>query len=191
MASPLPFGFGGRSKDTSLQYSNGFKSRMVQRLTGPDRVSASKLAVEVGLSQPTISRWLREAANNEKREKRIVENPQAHRVSPNNLPATEKFRLVMEASGLPDSELGAFLRRHGLHESQIKEWRQAALAALQTPKKVRSRQSPEAKRVVELQRELGRKDKALAEITALLALKKKLALLLGDEDDDTMHRSAP
>lgn len=164
---------------------------MVQRLTGPDRVSASKLAVEVGLSQPTISRWLREAANNEKREKRIVENPQAHRVSPNNLPATEKFRLVMEASGLPDSELGAFLRRHGLHESQIKEWRQAALAALQTPKKVRSRQSPEAKRVVELQRELGRKDKALAEITALLALKKKLALLLGDEDDDTMHRSAP
>lgn len=162
---------------------------MVQRLTGPDRISASKLAQELGLSQPTLSGWLREAANNEKREKKLGENPKTHAGRPNDLPAAEKLRLVMEAAGLPDSELGGFLRRHGLHESQIEEWRQAALAALQTPKKNRPRKSPEAKRVVELERELYRKDKALAEITALLALKKKLAFLLGDEDDDTMRRS--
>ena len=95
----------------------------------------------------------------------------------------------MEASALPDSELGAFLRRHGLHETQIEEWRRAALAALQSPGKNKPRKSPEGKRVVELERELYRKDKALAEVTALLALKKKLAILFGDADDDTTHRS--
>lgn len=186
---PFPFGFGGRSKDTPLEYSEGFKARMVQRLTGPDRTSASKLARELGLSQPTLSGWLRDAANEEKREKKMRENPQTKPGRPNDLPPAEKLRLVMEASALPDGELGAFLRRHGLHETQIEEWRRAALAALQSPRKDRPRKSPEAKRVVELERELYRKDKALAEVTALLALKKKLDLLFGDADDDTTRRS--
>ena len=37
----------------------------------------------------------------------------------------------------------------------------------------------------ELERELRRKDKALAEAAALLVLKKKLAVLWEDEDDST------
>jgi hypothetical protein len=61
---------------------------------------------------------------------------------------------------------------------------------LQKPKKRRSGKSPEAKKIQELERELKRKDKALAEVTALLALKKKLDALLGDEDDDTRPRNA-
>jgi transposase-like protein len=96
----------------------------------------------------------------------------------------------MEATGLSQEEIGAFLRRHGLHEAQLEEWRQAALGALQKPKKTNPRKSPEAKRIKELERELNRKDRALAEVTALLALKKKLDALLGDGDDDTTARSA-
>lgn len=38
-------------------------------------------------------------------------------------------------------------------------------------------------------RDSARKDKALAETTALLVLKKKLALLWGEEDDDTDEQS--
>lgn len=112
---------------------------------------------------------------------------------PNDLPPAEKLRLVKEAAELREEELGAFLRCHGLHEAQLEEWRrkieEAALSALEKPKKSRRRRSPEAKRVRELERELDRKDKALAEVTALLALKKKLDALLGDEDGDTNGRS--
>ena len=50
--------------------------------------------------------------------------------------------------------------------------------------------TPEAKRAEQLERELNRKDKALAEVTELLALKKKLEMLLGDEDESTTPRSA-
>ena len=111
-----------------------------------------------------------------------------------DLPAAEKLRLVKEAAELSEEELGAFLRRNGLHESQLEEWRrkveEAALGALVKSKKSRRQQSPEAKRIRELERELNRKDKALAEVTALLALKKKLEALLGDGDDNTSSRSA-
>lgn len=167
---------------------------MVKRLAGPDRVSANRLAEEVGVSQNTLSRWLREASEEEKRGKRrLVKQAQisgSRTMRPDDLPASEKLRLVKEAAELPEEELGAFLRRNGLHEAQLEEWRRKIEEALQKPKKSHKHQSAEAKRIRELERELNRKDKALAEVTALLALKKKLDALLGDEDDDTSSRSA-
>ena len=50
--------------------------------------------------------------------------------------------------------------------------------------------APEVRRVQELEKELLRKDRALAEVTALLALKKKVREIWGDEDDDTPTKSA-
>jgi hypothetical protein len=43
----------------------------------------------------------------------------------------------------------------------------------------------ETKRINELEKELRRKDKALAETAALLVLKKKAQAIWEDEDDDT------
>ena len=92
---------------------------------------------------------------------------------------------------LSEEELGAFLRREGIHESQLEEWRakatEAATGALKAPHAKRSERTPEARRIKELERELLRKDKALAEVAALLALKKKVQEIWGDEDDDTPH----
>ena len=45
------------------------------------------------------------------------------------------------------------------------------------------------RRVRELERELNRKEKALAEAAALLVLKKKAQAIWGDEDDDTDPRN--
>lgn len=42
-------------------YTNAFKSRMVERLTGPNARSASELSAEVGVSQTSLSSWLRQA----------------------------------------------------------------------------------------------------------------------------------
>ena len=44
-----------------MKYSDGFKARMVQRMAGPEAISASALSKEVGVQQPTLSRWLRQA----------------------------------------------------------------------------------------------------------------------------------
>jgi len=103
----------------------------------------------------------------------------------------DKLRLVLEASELAEKDLGAFLRREGVHEAELREWLEAATTALSGSgkRKGKRKTSPEAKRVRELEKDLRRKEKALAEVTALLALKEKLEALLGDEDDDTGTRS--
>ena len=176
-----------------MKYSNRFKARMVGRMTGRDRVSATRLSEDVDVSQNTLSRWLRQATEEAKRGNGVetATRPKGPRaVRPEDLPAAEKLRLVKEATELPDKELGAFLRQHGLHQAQLEQWRQKALSALKKPKRGRRRQSPEAKRIQELERELDRKDKALAEVTALLALKKKLDLLFGEGGDDDTTRTS-
>jgi hypothetical protein len=97
--------------------------------------------------------------------------------------------VVTEAAKLSDADLGAFMRKEGLHEAQLDEWRALVTQALTGPKK-RAKKSPEARRVKELEKELLRKDRALAEVTALLALKKKVQAIWGDEDDDTPTKNA-
>ena len=44
-----------------MPYTDAFKAQMVNRMVGPSAVSASVLARQVGVSQPTLSPWLREA----------------------------------------------------------------------------------------------------------------------------------
>lgn len=92
---------------------------------------------------------------------------------------------MLEASRLAGTELGAFLRREGLHEATLREWKSSVLEALGPQKVSRA----DAKRIRELEKQLRRKDRALAETAALLVLQKKAQELWGDEDDDTDPRS--
>ena len=175
-----------------MQYSDAFKAKMVQKLSGPKAMSAAALAQEVGVSQPTLSRWLREAtATVQPMAQRKRGEPGTTRAAarrPQDFTAQEKLLVVLEAASLAEHERGAFLRRKGLHEAQLEEWRAAALEGLDTHR--RSKKTPvEVKRIRELEKELRRKDKALAEASALLVLKKKAAAIWGDEDDDTDPRS--
>ena len=109
--------------------------------------------------------------------------PEARR--PEDIPARERLRIVSAASNLSDEELGAFLRREGIHEAQLTEWRQAAVDALEPATRSKAKNTLDARRVRELEKELRRKEKALAEAAALLVLRKKLNALWAAEDDDT------
>lgn len=169
---------------------------MVERLSGPQAPSATELAGETGVPQPTLSRWLKRAGTVAPKMTRRdrQRTPPAASKRPQDLAAEEKVALVLEAAAVPEAELGAFLRRKGVHEAQLAEWRQqatqAAVAALRGPsKRDRKVASVAARRVRDLERELARKEKALAEAAALLVLKKKAQSIWGDEDDDTDPRN--
>lgn len=164
------------------QYSQKFRLGMVRRMIGPDRMSATALAAETGVPQPTLSRWLRETGNVPDM-KNDSEPPVA---APERTPQ-EKFRLLSEAQLLSGEELGAFLRREGLHEADLDAWRAAALKGLTPEPKAKGRRpkSPQEKRIAQLERQMLRKDKALAEAAALLVLSKKVQALWGDEGADT------
>jgi len=172
-----------------MVYSERFKSRMVAKMLGSNAVSGIVLSGEVGIHQTTLSRWLREAhtvsgmAKKSRRSKKATRGQRPQDWSPE-----EKLRVVVESRRLDDEELGAFLRREGLHQVQLDEWSATAHASLLV-RKGPKKPSPESKRIRELERELRRKEKALAEAAALLILKKKAQAIWGDEDDDMELRS--
>ena len=177
-----------------MKYSHQFKSAMIHRLSGNNALSANRLSQEVGIPQTTLSKWLRNASvvqperfqdsmNAFLKEGSIEKTMTQKR--PKDWTPEEKLKAVLEASQLSEEDLGAYLRKKGLHESNLKQWRQEMLGALQakTYSKKSSGKSAEAKRIRQLEREIVRKDKALAETAALLVLKKKAQAIWGGEDD--------
>ncbi len=159
------------------QYSTAFKARVLQRLVGPQAISATRLAAEVGVPQVTLSRWLASA--------RSV--PSMPKPPQKQWTGAQKLRVVLAAHGLSETELGALLRREGLHAAQLHEWRAAAETALEPTSRRREKAvvHPDTKRLADVERELRRKEKALAEAAALLVLKKKVEAYWGDADDIT------
>ncbi len=167
-----------------MVYSTAFKSKMVRRLAAPGGPSANSLAQEEGICQTTLSRWLREASGDSVT---AMKKPTKRR--PRDWSAVEKMAAVVEADSLSDEQLGAFLRRKGLHQAQLEEWRSAMLLALDGDPKRKAKSSAQARRTRELEKELRRKDKALAEAAALLMLKKKVREIWGDGDESTQPRN--
>jgi transposase len=153
-------------------FSVAFKQKMVQRLTGRDAMSASQLARETGLRQQNLSRWLEEARSlpmMADTPKRAVREPTVE----------QKARVLAEGSKLGGEELTTYLERQGVKLADYEQWRialdEGGRASASTIKRIR-----------QLERELARKEKALAEAAVLLVLKKKVETLYGeDEDDDT------
>jgi transposase-like protein len=181
---------GGGSDDVMQTYSEKFKRKMVQRMSGIHPMSATALSKEVGVPQATLSRWLLAAgtlgAMTPTKKDDLMGSDGTKRAEDRT--PEQKLRVIVAAAQLPPSELGAFLRREGLHEADLEAWRETVLGAFK-PAPSKHAKSVEARRVRELERELRRKDKALAEAAALLVLQKKVQALWGDADDDTKRES--
>jgi transposase len=153
-------------------YSLAFKQKMVQRLTGKNAVSALRLSRETGISQQNLSRWLNRARSLPV----VADRPEPTR---REWTVEQKARVLAGAANLDGQELTSYLEREGVKLAEFERWRialdEGGRASAATSKRIR-----------ELERELARKEKALAEAAALLVLKKKVEAFYGeDEDDDT------
>jgi transposase len=158
-------------------YSEDIKKTMVQKLASPGAKSAAMLSEEVGIPQPTLSRWLREYGN--------IGDMKQKKNNYKNMTAEEKLKLVIEYKNLSEDKRGEFLRKNGLYSSYIDEWEKEMLTALSIkPANSKRKKDPKDIKIQELEKELRRKDKALAETAALLVLKKKVDLIFEDQKDE-------
>ena len=85
-----------------------------------------------------------------------------------------------------ETDKSAWCREQGLYPAELEQWCASATTALAEPQDARA--SPQAtrqdrKRIKELERELLRKDRALAETAALLVLSKKVAAIYNRGED--------
>lgn len=98
----------------------------------------------------------------------------------------EKFNHLMNTAHLDEISTGAYCRKHGLYNHQLQQWR-ASFMNIDEPKKEAYNKAKLKKLEVEnkkLKHDLRRKEKALAEASALLVMKKKATLIWGGAEDD-------
>ena len=85
----------------------------------------------------------------------------------------EKYQILLEASGLVEDERGRFLRERGIHSEHLVIWDQELREIMANKPDPKDQELRELKKKnKELEKELQRKEKALAEAAALLILKK-------------------
>jgi len=163
---------------------------MVQRMIGPAGLSAGALSREVGVSQPTLSLWLRTAGSVALVKDDEQTKPPQKR--PDDWTPQQKLAAVMEAAGIAESELGTWLRHKGLTTEHLRQWQDTLsdrATAIFGARERRPANAEDRKRLKELERELERKDKALAEAAALLVLQGKMKALWEAEDGSTRQSS--
>ena len=160
-------------------YSEQFKSAMVAKIALPDGSSVSALSQEVGIPHQTLSRWVKEYANFGGKGGGIMKSKR-----PEDWTAEKKLKAIVEYENLDEEQRGKYLREKGLHSVHLERWQQEFVEAYASRKKKTRGGDPRQKRIRELEGDLRRKDKALAETAALLVLKKKAEAIWGDPEDE-------
>ena len=152
---------------------------MLKRLS-ESSLSMRQFAIEEGVGMSTLHKW-------KVKYQGASSKATIHRSS-DRWSFEEKFTVVLECATLTETELGEYCRRKGLYPEQVDLWRQACvrgnMKSSDQQKKANTESSSDKKRIKQLERELARKEKALAEAAALLVLGKKLSTLRQDNGED-------
>lgn len=156
-----------------------FRRAAVKKFQSRGGRSVEEVARVMGVSTWSLYQW-------SKRYGRAVGMKQNRR--PGDRRVEEKLKAVMEFEALGEEEQGEYLRREGLQSDHIAGWKKSMEVGLEggggLTAAQRSEWAADKKRIKELARDLQRKDRALAETTALLVLKKKADLIWGSGEDE-------
>lgn len=164
-----------------MQYSKELKESILRRIFPPSNEPVAKVAKEQGLSEQVIRNW-RKAALAGGIESITGES------STGKWSSQDKFQIVVETIGMNEAELAEYARKKGLFVEDIELWRDACINANGGVAKEAARLNCELKASQKenksLQKELDRKEKALAETAALLVLRKKADAVWGEPEDE-------
>jgi transposase-like protein len=155
------------------------RESIMAKMSGPGRKSIAEISREEGISSATLYAW-RKAA---RAEGQLLPDSDD---TPEGWSAADKFNAVLETAALSETQLSEYCRRQGLYAAQITRWREACERAndwsATENAQVAKQKRGDRDRIRELERDLSRKEKALAEAAALLILQKKVRALWGEEE---------
>ena len=133
------------------------------RLLAPESAAPEVVSREMGIGVGTLERGLEDAQSRPARGRAWT--------------AVARLEAVITTAAMSEAHKSAWCREHGVYPAELDKWRASCTTALADPEDARA--SPQAtradrKRIKELERDLLRKDRALAETAALLVLSKKV-----------------
>ena len=91
-----------------MRYSRAIKESVLKKVLPPENRSVREVSSEYGISEQTIRNWIEKVDNG-------ILNLDGE-LSPKQLSSAEKFHLVLEAAGIPEEQLGSWIREKGLSE---------------------------------------------------------------------------
>lgn len=140
----------------------------------PGGPSITETSEKTGVHHTSIRYWLKTYAKLPAMKKSKEWTPEA------------KLKAIAETLTMGENELGEYLRTNGLHSAEIEQWKQDFYGAQKSAG--RPKLDPELVQLrdekKELSKDLRRKDRALAEMSARIVLLKKSRLIWGDNEDD-------
>ena len=156
------------------------KASILKKLLPPHNQAVSELAKSEGLSESALYNWLKKA------KEAGIPVPGSKNSNSEEWNGEAKLAIVIESATLNANELSEYCRSKGLYSEQIARWRQACIAGAgsqeQREQATDSQLKIARKQIRDLEKDLRRKEKALAETAALLVLQKKFNALLGDAE---------
>ncbi len=155
------------------RHSSEFQAALVEKILSRGDRSIAAVCEEAGIKKQTALNWVRKYGSVGAKPKpggRVKWTGEA------------KFKAVVDTASLAEHDLGTYLRKEGLYSNQVTKWRADIIEHLGAKSKFAKDERDDIIR--SLGKEILRKDKALAEASALLILQKKVNLIWGNKDED-------
>lgn len=163
------------------KYPKEMKDAIISRMLEGDE-TVTDIQRDTGVGINTLYRW-RDQAVHQKGLSATTKYKNADKWS-----SQDKFMAVLETANLTEVEFSEYCREKGIYPEQVKEWKEACINANDSVKEKNSKTSrelrEERKAKEKLEKELARKEKALAEAAALLVLRKKADAIWGTGEED-------
>jgi transposase len=167
---------------TITKYQPSIKASFLTKAMSLNNKGVKELAKEYNIPYSTASTW----KNNMLKTQSVDTKTIAQR--PANKSTEEKLKAVLATLDLSQEARGSYCRTAGIHLIHLETWEKEMLLGLEASpiqaKEFQQKNNKLTTEINELKKDLNRKDKALAEVSALLILKKKANFLWGDNEDD-------
>jgi len=161
-----------------MGYSRAVKVGILKKVLPPESRSIAEISRESGVNQQTIRNWIKQHESG-------TFNDVSAESCPRFMTPKEKYQVLLDAAGVTEVDRGGFLRERGIHSEHLTIWDQELRDMIDKKPDPKDQELRELKKKNrELEKELQRKEKALAEAAALLVLKKKLDFLTKEHEDD-------
>lgn len=156
-------------------YSTERKAAVIAKMLTPHNQSINQIARQESIPPKTLYHWRSSAG--------IAEPALSNREnSPHEWSQEEQFAVIVETAPLSAHAVAEYCRRKGLYPEQLQQWKDGFMQP--SPREEKAEIKRLKKENQQLNREIVRKNKALAEAAALLILEKKFKALFGEENED-------
>lgn len=167
------------------RYTAEQKAWAVGKMKSPDNLTVVQLARQSGITEVTLRGW-RDAA-------RAGGELVPAGLASERWSSAEKFRVVLETAPLSQAEAGQYCRAKAILPEQLEQWRLACEGANEglghKSNALGQVVNPTMQEQIRLlERELRRKNEALAETAALLVLGKKADAIWGKQEQQVEEK---